>query len=1520
MKQKNWNIVLGTALVAPWGLSANAQTVSYEANALPQNSVPQWSKVLDSTGGAGESVSGGILTTTTTAPTQSLAYRLMSSTGGWNPTATGSIIDVRMKVISQAAGAGRVCSFLIGTGTQAWLVRWGTTVISEELYGGVFAFDTTNAFHTYRFGVAGTEGPLNIYVDGDTSPIMTFAGLDSTAKRLDFGDQLDGDAGTAQWDYIRWGITPSPPTWIHDWSGDWNAAANWGGTVPSGADAEADFLGAITSPRTVVANAPVTVGKMRFDNANAYQISGLGSLTLAVASGSAQVNVQQGNHKINLPSFFASNTTITVASGSTLTIGDPMTIRANKTVTKTGALQIQAPLILESGASLVLGGGASAILGAPSMAPGAKVDVKNSTLSVNYSGLESAAATIQAQLASGYNGGAWDGPGVSTSSATSATGLGWNDDATNQLVLVKYTWNGDANLDGQVDITDLGSLASAWQTSNTWAGGDSNYDGFVDITDLGMLATNWQQGGGNLPGSGFDEAMASVGLSGVTVPEPAALSLASLTALGLRRRRRLVALGVAALALGGTRAKAQSFPYTSSYEANYLPQSPQTSPQWIKALDSDPAGPNTSESVSNGILTLFTASRADYLEYQMPGGSGLNWSPSGLGSTLEVRLKTDFNTSGASLAGDLVIATGNRGWVLGIGEGVISDLNTGGSYAINTKDAFRTLRFTTPDEVNGPLVMYVDGGAAPAKFWPGVTSTANRISFGDTTNSNEGGQIQWDYLRWTNQGKFAPVAPPPKAGEAGFGRQWLRERPLTVMGEWINTTPGGYQVTPFDMNEYLGMNMNTVFSFVSTEATAAAARAGVDWQMAANIAPGVPLTQEHKYAINNAISRGHAAGWYLPDEPQSQTDLRYAAEYARWMNANHPELPLTSNVYRTDISFLNSVVETVRPDLLSFDYYPFSSSGSTDANGWFGALMNVRQVSQAHQIMYGGWLQSFHLSGWNIRTPSESDTRYNGYTLLTAGYTTLNYYVYDNGPSTTVASTFLDSNGNPTAVYYYTATANKEYATIGKSLRFLTSSDVRFVPGSHTVSGSITAPNSTPSGLTNWAAGAGGDPHLTSVAVSSGQVGLEKDGLIGFFYDDDGQNYFMLTNLYHGASLSAAAASLSFSLTFDSTINEVLRLNRTTGAEELLPLTNHQLTWTLPGGTGDLFKYNVGDFIGYGWCMDASGDWLKADNWSEAVPNAIDAKAVFARTISAPRTIYADSPVTVATLRFANANTVQITGNGSLTIAVSSGTGSIAVTAGSHNINLPLIFASNTNISVAAGAGLTIGDPVTIKANKTVTMNGTLLMQAPLTIEAGGALILASGPTQLFGAPSLGAASRIDVKNTSVTIDYRGQASPASSIKTQLTSGYAAGAWSGAGIDTSSAIAGRTALGWKEDAVSQSILVKYTYYGDANLDGQVDISDLGALATAWQTSAVWSQGDFDYSGFVDISDLGKLATNWQLGVGSPLGPSFDEALASVGLAGVSVPEPAMFLIAACAGLLQRRRSVDVQTNSGHSKR
>jgi len=62
--------------------------------------------------------------------------------------------------------------------------------------------------------------------------------------------------------------------------------------------------------------------------------------------------------------------------------------------------------------------------------------------------------------------------------------------------------------------------------------------------------------------------------------------------------------------------------------------------------------------------------------------------------------------------------------------------------------------------------------------------------------------------------------------------------------------------------------------------------------------------------------------------------------------------------------------------------------------------------------------------------------------------------------------------------------------------------------------------------------------------------------------------------------------------------------------------------------------------------------------------------------------------------------------------------------------------------------------------------------------------------------------------------------------------------------------------------------IHYTLKGDQNLDGQVDVGDLGALAASYGITGgmSWANSGFNSSGTVDVGDLGALATNyaWQL--------------------------------------------------------
>src|SRR5439155_20269862 len=97
------------------------------------------------------------------------------------------------------------------------------------------------------------------------------------------------------------------------------------------------------------------------------------------------------------------------------------------------------------------------------------------------------------------------------------------------------------------------------------------------------------------------------------------------------------------------------------------------------------------------------------------------------------------------------------------------------------------------------------------------------------------------------------------------------------------------------------------------------------------------------------------------------------------------------------------------------------------------------------------------------------------------------------------------------------------------------------------------------------------------------------------------------------------------------------------------------------------------------WAADA-GSWLSTANWYIGLPNGIGAEADFTGGARADSTVYADSPVTVGTLKLNNTFTYVIAGAGSLTMQTAAGSALVDVQAGIQKINIPLIIASNTNL------------------------------------------------------------------------------------------------------------------------------------------------------------------------------------------------------------------------------------------------
>ena len=87
-------------------------------------------------------------------------------------------------------------------------------------------------------------------------------------------------------------------------------------------------------------------------------------------------------------------------------------------------------------------------------------------------------------------------------------------------------------------------------------------------------------------------------------------------------------------------------------------------------------------------------------------------------------------------------------------------------------------------------------------------------------------------------------------------------------------------------------------------------------------------------------------------------------------------------------------------------------------------------------------------------------------------------------------------------------------------------------------------------------------------------------------------------------------------------------------------------------------------------------------------------------------------------------------------------------------------------------------------------------------------------------------------------------------------------------------------------------------FGDANLDGTVDASDLTAVGRNWLGSTnSWSGGDFNADGIVNAQDLNQIGQKWLRSI-----PSSDAAI-------LSVPEPATGSLLAFVLLPLMRRFV-----------
>jgi autotransporter-associated beta strand protein len=255
---------------------------------------------------------------------------------------------------------------------------------------------------------------------------------------------------------------------------------------------------------------------------------------------------------------------------------------------------------------------------------------------------------------------------------------------------------------------------------------------------------------------------------------------------------------------------------------------------------------------------------------------------------------------------------------------------------------------------------------------------------------------------------------------------------------------------------------------------------------------------------------------------------------------------------------------------------------------------------------------------------------------------------------------------------------------------------------------------------------------------------------------------------------------------------------------------------------------------------------------------------------------------------------------------------------GTHN--------GGTNYSVASGANLIatnvrVTNALTVDGNATIRTNGGVAgasKVASLIINAGGKLNL--NDNDLIVAAGVVGDVRDQIKLG--TAGTAGITSELANLGIKFGFGYS----KGDNLALSPSLGGLLS-GQSYDA--NSVLIKYTLLGDADLDGDSDLADLGLWASKFtgdlgpqsSPTTFWTDGDFDYDGDTDLADLGLWSSTFTGDLnGGPgslvvIAPNTSTEAISIlngmGLTVTVVPEPSTYLLAGCGlvglSLLRKRR-------------
>lgn len=326
----------------------------------------------------------------------------------------------------------------------------------------------------------------------------------------------------------------------------------------------------------------------------------------------------------------------------------------------------------------------------------------------------------------------------------------------------------------------------------------------------------------------------------------------------------------------------------------------------------------------------------------------------------------------------------------------------------------------------------------------------------------------------------------------------------------------------------------------------------------------------------------------------------------------------------------------------------------------------------------------------------------------------------------------------------------------------------------------------------------------------------------------------------------------------------------------------------------------------------------------EAIPGATSNTSL-ALTMNARVLSSASFPVT----GFIQLNNGETYNTGAFSIAAGqtltkTGAGTMNITGAQFNGAASSLAATDGAVSLATDAGSPAVFSLALSATNASVIISSPQHLANLTVGSNSLVTVAGGGVNLLVSKGLSINSQgaLDLNDNDAIVD----ATPAM-IAAYLQTGRAGGAWNGFGLQSTAAANDPhhlAAFGWAPESIigstfdgqpvdSSAVVLKYTQYGDANLDGTIGPDDYALIdrGIALQLAG-WVDGDFDYSGTIDAGDYLLLDESYgfQTGVLSPTlladrEARFGEAYVSQLVA--VVPEPALAGISALVLLAMRRR-------------